>query len=95
MAQTFSLPVSQKSGDTSHGGSPEVGYPAVMKFHLIRELDDGQRMFVSAHDSRIEAERKAQALREFWPGVYVIRQAPFLLDVSPTRSQRHVHHPRY
>lgn len=66
-----------------------------MKFHLIRKLDDGQRVFVSTHDSRIEAERKAQALREFWPGVYVIREAPFPIDVSPTRPQRHAHHPRH
>jgi hypothetical protein len=65
-----------------------------MKFHLIRELDDGQRVFVSAHDSRVEAERQAQALREFWPGVYVIRKARFPVDVSRTRPERHVHHPR-
>ena len=65
-----------------------------MKFHLVRELDDGERVFVSAHDSRIEAERQAQALREFWPGVYVIHEARFPIDVSSTRPQKHVGDPR-
>jgi hypothetical protein len=65
-----------------------------MKFHLLRELDDGERVFVSSHDSRVEAERQAQALRKFWPGVYVVREAPFPVDVSPTQPQGHVHHPR-
>lgn len=53
-----------------------------MKFALIRELDDGQRVFISAHESRIEAERQAQALSEFWPGVYVVRELP-----QPPQSQ--------
>jgi len=48
-----------------------------MRFELLRELDDGQRVFVSAQGSRIEAERQAQELGEFWPGIYVIREAPF------------------
>lgn len=66
-----------------------------MKFHLLRELDDGQSVFVSAHESRIEAERQAQALREFWPGVYHIREVALPVDVRPTRPERHVRDPLY
>jgi len=62
-----------------------------MKFELIRELDDGQRVFVSAYGSRTEAERQAQSLSKFWPGVYTIREAPYpaqTILIAPDRSAR-------
>jgi hypothetical protein len=65
-----------------------------MKFELIRDLDDGQRILISAHGSRIEAERQAQDLNVFWPGIYVIREAPYLdqpNSITPEPSVRDSH----
>lgn len=45
-----------------------------MKFTLIRELDDGERIPVAVYGSLMEAEHQAEALSEFWPGTYVIRE---------------------
>lgn len=47
-----------------------------MKFTLIRELDDGERISVAVYGSLMEAEHQAEALSEFWPGIYLIRETP-------------------
>jgi hypothetical protein len=65
-----------------------------MKFKLIRELDDGQRVVISAHGSRIEAERQAQALSQFWPGVYVVYEAPCPVPTGAVPPESYVRNSR-
>lgn len=51
---------------------------------------NGQRVFVSLHGSRIEAERQAQSLSEFWPGVYVIRETPYRAQTCALPPEQYV-----
>lgn len=41
---------------------------------VLRELDDGELTDVSTHRDLEEAEAAVLALKEHWPGVYVIRE---------------------
>jgi hypothetical protein len=65
-----------------------------MRFELIRDLDDGQRVFASSYDSRIEAERQAQALNHLWPGIYTIRETPFSSQNSAVAPEQYARHLR-
>ncbi|HVB86927.1 MAG TPA: hypothetical protein VNK23_09735 [Candidatus Dormibacteraeota bacterium] len=65
-----------------------------MRFELIRDLDDGERVFVSAYGSRIEAERQAQALNQLWPGIYVVRETPGPSQNSAVAPEQYARHLR-
>jgi len=45
-----------------------------MAFKVFRELDNGDLVHVATHNDVEEAEALVQALKEHWPGVYMIRE---------------------
>ena len=45
-----------------------------MVFKVLRELENGELQEVATHGNLEKAEALVQALKEYWPGVYLIRE---------------------
>jgi hypothetical protein len=45
-----------------------------MAFKVFRELDNGELLDVATHRDMEKAEALVQALKEHWPGVYLIKE---------------------
>jgi len=45
-----------------------------MAFKIFRELENGEVLEVATHGVLEKAEALVQALKEHWPGIYVIRE---------------------
>lgn len=46
-----------------------------MAFKVQRELENGELLDVSTHDDLEKAEALVRALKEHWPGIYVVRES--------------------
>jgi hypothetical protein len=48
------------------------------RYKILRELDDGEFLWMASRDNPEEAKQLIESFREHWPGEYVIRE-----DVEP------------